>query len=337
MADSMNIAKLMQVPEEGHDINWLIDALHAAIKLELATIPPYLFAFWSIKDDAGFVAQSIRQIAMQEMLHMALMCNLLSAVGGSPKVNLPAEVPVYPGPLPSGIHAGLVIRLEGFSRDLAKVFMEIELPEHGPIALVATKTFSTIGAFYSAVEAAFEKLHPPLSEARQFDGFLGGLQKIRDLAGVHAAIELIKHQGEGSTTSPDEMGAAAGRLAHYYRFGEMYNGKRLALDAASGKWRYAGAAVAIPDVWPVDPVPPGGYRQQDVPPAAWSLIAACDTAYTTMLNQIATAWQEGREDMLGAAVQSMFDLAFSGVELMKISKPSGSGNYGPCFRLRPGA
>lgn len=331
---SLNIAQLMQVPEPNHDMRWLVNALHAAIKLELATLPPYLFAFWSIKDNSTYVAQGIREVALQEMLHMATACNLLVAIGGSPMVNTPSQVPIYPGPLPDGVRPGLIVQLAGFSQAQTKVFMDIELPEHGPIALlVAAETYSTIGAFYTAVQTAFERLRPPLSANRQFADYLG-LKKVLTLADVQAAIQLIKRQGEGSTSSPYEQ---PDELAHYYRFGEMYNRKRLIFDPVTRRWRYAGADVPMPAVWPVDPIPTGGYRRQDVPPAVWTLLAACDTAFTTMLNQIAGAWQTGNADLLNAAIGSMFGLADPAKQLMQIRKPSGPGNYGPCFRFVPAA
>ena len=46
------IVRLMTVPVERRDEGWLRDALQAAIQLELGTIPPYLFAFWSIDTSA---------------------------------------------------------------------------------------------------------------------------------------------------------------------------------------------------------------------------------------------------------------------------------------------
>ena len=328
---SMNIAELMQIPAENHDMLWLENALHAAVKLELATIPPYLFAYWSIKDADSFMAQGVREIAMQEMLHMATVCNLLSAIGKAPKINTLAQVPVYPGPLPDGIRPGLIVSLAAFSTQQIQVFMSIEYPEHGPIALLAC-VYSTIGAFYTAIETAFNTLRPPLSLDRQFAGPLG-LQKIGDLTAVRNAIELIKIQGEGSTVSPNE---SPGELAHYYRFGEMYHRKRLIYVSRDQKWEYAGDNIPMPAVWPVDTIPAGGYRKQDVPANVWTQIAACDTLYTKMLNQIAGAWQTGDRRQLVDALGSMTSMVGPATQLMQTRKPSGTGTYGPCFRFTPG-
>ena len=61
-------------------------ALRAAVRLEFATVPPYLTALWSIIDQAHPVAISIRAIAHEEMLHLSLLCNLLSALGERPSL-----------------------------------------------------------------------------------------------------------------------------------------------------------------------------------------------------------------------------------------------------------
>ena len=100
----------------------------------MATIPPYLCAMWSIKDPADPVRSMIRDIVLEEMSHMGTACNMLTAVGGTPVVNTADVVPTYPGPLPGGVHADLVVSLSGLTKDVVKsTFMEIELPESGPV------------------------------------------------------------------------------------------------------------------------------------------------------------------------------------------------------------
>jgi rubrerythrin len=64
----------------------LKDSLQVCIDLEFGTIPIYLAALWSIKDNLDPVAKSIRHIVQEEMLHLALVCNLLSSIGGDPKI-----------------------------------------------------------------------------------------------------------------------------------------------------------------------------------------------------------------------------------------------------------
>src|SRR5262245_14725594 len=201
MARDTKIKELMDVPATQHNLDWLRDSLQAAIELEFATLPPYLCAEWSVKNGLDPVSRSIHEIVREEMLHLGLACNMLTAIGGTPKVNTAETIPVYPGPLPGGVHPGLNVSLRGLSTEAARVFMEIEFPEHGPVALLAAEEFPTIGAFYTAIQTAFETLQPTLSEDKQLEGPLG-LSKIRSLNDVRFAIQIIKRLGEGSQASP---------------------------------------------------------------------------------------------------------------------------------------
>ncbi|NMO90363.1 ferritin-like domain-containing protein [Actinomycetospora sp. TBRC 11914] len=114
------ILDLMRVDDTDRDVDWLHTALQAAVELELATIPPYLCAMWSVDDPNGTdpVRALIKSIAVEEMGHMATACNLLTAIGGTPQINTAAAVPQYPGPLPGGVHPGLTIPLSGLTKDL---------------------------------------------------------------------------------------------------------------------------------------------------------------------------------------------------------------------------
>ncbi|MCE7066662.1 ferritin-like protein [Dyadobacter sp. CY326] len=329
MASQPRIFELMAVPQERHDIAWLVESIREAIKVEFATMPPYLTATWSIKEAFNPVATSIRDIVKEEMLHMAIMCNLLVALGETPSLNTDEGVPTFPGPLPGGINPTLVVPLRGLNREGVRIFMEIELPEGGPVAFA--DTFPTIGAFYSAILDAFVSLNPPLDTTRQLEGPLG-LKKIATLADVQNGIKLIVHQGEGSQESPEDTGP--GDLAHYYRFGEIYHGKKMLKDSSTGRWDFIGAEVPFPDAWPMADVPVGGYRQTDVPDATvWQLIEEFDRNFTTMLDHLQAAWMLGSLSELSTAIITMFTLQDPAVSLMQKPLPNGNGNYGPCFRL----
>jgi hypothetical protein len=113
------------------DLDGLKSALQLAIELEHATIPPYLCALLSIKQGRNReVAGLIRSVVIEEMLHMALACNLLNAVGGAPVIDRPGFVPRYPGHLPAGLRPDLTVGLRRCSIDqIRDVFMSIELPD----------------------------------------------------------------------------------------------------------------------------------------------------------------------------------------------------------------
>lgn len=321
------IIDLLKVRRSDRDLKWLKEALQAAVELEFATLPPYLAARWSIKNRLDQVARSLGEIIREEMLHMALACNLLVAVGGSPVLNSPDSVPMYPGPLPGGVNPDLTVSLQGLSRDALLLFMQMEYPESGPIGV--RNAFGTIGEFYSEIQAAFDTVQPPLTGTGQLSGPLG-LSVITNTQQVKQAIDLIRLQGEGSATSPEEH---PGDLAHYYRFAEVYHGQRFIRDPQTGKWGYTGDPIHFPEVLPMGAVPLGGYMQADVSPAVWSLLQEFDTSYTLMVNQLHAAWVSGNDDALSEAVTTMFSLRSPAVSLMKVQIPGSVKSYGPCFRL----
>lgn len=78
------IVTLMAVQPPQRDPQWLKDSLQAAVELELSTLPPYLCGMWSIHDatvSPGLdVYRLIDSVVREEMTHMGLVCNLLTAI-----------------------------------------------------------------------------------------------------------------------------------------------------------------------------------------------------------------------------------------------------------------
>jgi Ferritin-like len=325
------IIQLMRVSSDQRDEEWIKTSLQAAIALELSTIPPYLCGFWSIKNPDDEAAQLIRGIVFDEMFHMGLVCNMLSAIGGTP--HIVAAAPTYPGPLPGGVHPGLTVYLSGLtSTYIRNVFMEIEMPEHPLAFAAAEEEFPTIGAFYDALSEAFQQVRPTISMNNQLSlKGIGGndLEPIKDLVGVEDSINLIKEQGEGTSTSPDAP-QVAGELAHYYKFGEIYHGHKL--QQVNGTWEFTGDVLAFPDVYHMGVVPPGGWPNPD--PTVQGLLQKFNTDYTALLQGLDKAWAEGDLSALHSAIGTMFSLTSTAGELMKAPLP-GSGDvvYGPEFRV----
>ncbi|HEX3151851.1 MAG TPA: ferritin-like protein [Gemmataceae bacterium] len=193
--------------------------LQWALEVEHFTIPPYLCTLYSIAEGTNSVSTAVIQsVAMEEMLHMALVANLLNAVGGKPRI----IEPVYPAPLPhitlekpSGAgkpgHAEGPIPLQKFSPAAIAVFMAIERP------IARSKSsdgeFHSIGQFYDAVRKELRdllkgkaKLTPAEvftgNSAHQIDpdyyyGGAGRLLRIENIKDAELAIEEIVDQGEG--------------------------------------------------------------------------------------------------------------------------------------------
>ncbi len=207
--------------------------IELAIQIELSTIPPYLFAMYSIEDQVSEAALLIKSIVAEEMLHAALAANLLLAVGGRPDFSSTAYIPRYPSDLPHH-EPPLLLELAPCSLPLVRdVFMRIEQPEvHG--APGQPDRFETLGQFYHALEVGLRELSNsvslftnPQTEAQmsdpsfygpvQFDAEdSGGLMMIDELDSAIDAIEVIIHQGEGLS---DERWADPSHqeLTHFYK------------------------------------------------------------------------------------------------------------------------
>jgi hypothetical protein len=321
---------LADVATAAPTLDWLKQALQLAAQLELATLPPYLTARWTVKaTGADPVARSIREIRGEEMLHLGLVCNMLVAIGGTPVLTGDA-VPIYPGPLPGGVRPGLEVALRKLDEAQLDTFMQIEYPQGGPIAgLEAATTFNTIGEFYAAIWNAFETLNPPLSLDRQREGPLD-LRTVGTLSEVKAAIDQICLQGEGTDGSPEQQ---AGDLAHYYRFAEVRRGRRAVRDPDTGQWGFTGDPVPMPEVWPMADIPAGGWQRPDVPDdTVWTAITDFDAAYSEMLRLLENAWGDGGDDALISAVAAMIQMGTLGRGLVGTFRPDTVSTYGPCFR-----
>ncbi len=329
-----------ELQQEQH-LSWLRKALQTAVTLEFSTIPPYLCGLWSIKEDTHNAAKSIREVVQEEMLHMALACNMLAAIGGEPKIAEPEFIPSYPGHLPGGVHPGLVVGLSGLTKHSLAVFMEIERPlevvghedheAHEHVEEGHDGDDVTIGEFYDAIKEAFHKLDPPMTTDDQVTGPLAWTV-VRNLEDVDHVIDLIKDQGEGSDVDPTDTGLDD--LAHYYRFEELYEGQKLEWDPVKEVF-YHGATLEFPDVWPMAPVPKGGYLQQDVSDTVWWHLDQFDKTYTRLLTLLQGTWTRGGQASFVHAIDTMFELEKYARPLMAMPIPGQDGaTYGPCFRYQ---
>ena len=87
----------------------------------------------------------------------------------------------------------------------------------------------TIGQFYTALDAFLATLDPDdWSRTRhQIDDdqfFTGQIFAVNNYPDAHRAISIIVSEGEGTGDDPLDF---ADEVAHYYRFGEVFNNKVL--------------------------------------------------------------------------------------------------------------
>lgn len=342
-------ASLVQNLETGSKAA-VLKALQQAIQLEHSTIPPYLYAMYSLgtQPQNAAVADIIGSIVSEEMLHMTLACNVLNAVGGTPVIDSPAFTPTYPGPLPGGVDTGLIVDLAPFSLEIVKnVFMEIEEPQDpndypDPHVMLAAsgEPGVTIGQFYDEIkkqlvalgESAFtgdpaRQVVPPFPE--------GGI--VTDLASALEAIDIIIDQGEGTGTTP--LAGEDGELAHYYKFAEIYNGYGLVknpnakpTDPPNQQYIYAGEPIPFDPSW-IAKVPTN--PQASDYPAGSAQRHAMDNfnyTYTSLLKGLHELFN-GKPETFGRTLGAMMSIRQQALDMMAGTNLPAP--IGPSFEYQP--
>jgi len=323
-APPASVARLLAVPEAGRGIDWLRSALQVAVELELSTIPPYLCAWWSVRDRSSQAARLIRRIIDDEMYHLGVVCNLLVAVGGQPRIR--AAAPTYPGSLPGGVRAEVTVYLSGLTKSLVHMMMTIEAPEE-PLAL-SDGASHTVGAFYGAMLEGLRSVAPQLSARGQLNAHIGSdeLRPVKTLRDAERSIDIIREQGEGTSSSPADS-FADDHPAHYYAFAEIYHGREL--RQTDQGWTFTGPPVPFPAARPMARVPIGGWSRPSAP--VRQLLDRFDSTYTTVLNSLDAAWADGGPRALGTAIHAMRALEEPAVRLMETRIPGTRSTYGPQF------
>ena len=259
------------------------EMLAGAVQLELSTIPPYLTAQFSVMPGQNQESRALVQsVVVEEMLHMTLAANALIAIGGNPDIVAAGRSLQYPGPLPMCVDEGLIVTLKSLSRLQAReVFMAVERPDTDAVLpgetapeVADNASYESIGDFYMAILDQLERLvaagvpcfaHPRLEQQvdvstwfpREVTGHPQG--KVYDISSARAAIMTIVRQGEGLQIQDDKINPKEdplGGYAHYFKFGEIYYGKRLVRDPASvSGWSYSGEPVPLDEtgVYPLLP------------------------------------------------------------------------------------
>lgn len=319
----------------------LYEYLQKAVELEHSTVPPYLTAMFSLKPGINDVISGmIRDIVVQEMLHMTIAGNVLVAIGGHPKISARGFVPEYPGPLP--MHIGgpkFTVGIAPFSKALVKdTFMVIEEPEdpipiHELNAARDVPDYDTIGAFYQALQEKIRELGdgiflPALSRqvlnGRWFKPNL--LFAITDVASAVRALEIIIVEGEGTSTVPYQ---SPHDLAHYYRFDEIYRGRRI-VKTDTG---FAFGQEVIPfDEEGIHPLKPNcKIADFRVGTQAHTRITQFNQSYNSLLNTLHKCFN-GEPQRLDAAIGLMYTLKMEAVALMETPiEGSGGQTVGPSY------
>jgi hypothetical protein len=344
---------------QARDANAAAGALQAAIELEHSTIPPYLYALYSLgSSENSSVAEIIQSVVTEEMLHLTLVANILNGLGRSPVLDSPSLIPHYPGPLPGSVEGELVVGLAPCSADLVRdTFMAIEQPEHPqefpaeapaagkqelPAEAPAAGEPVTIGQFYRTIRATLAELGDAAFFPHPRNQVTSSLMKhtivVTDAATACRAIDTIIDQGEGTRTTPSEIIGTG--YAHYYRFAEIANGRRLIRNPKATpatppdqQYIYGGDPITLDPASiyaaPANPTtatyPDGSLAQK-----------ACITfnyTYTSLLKCLHATFN-GEPSQLQAAIGIMMSLRQQAIDMMAGTTTAGT-PAGPSFEWQP--
>lgn len=239
----------------------------------------------------------IMSIAIEEMGHLALVSNLIVAVGARPNFGR-QNFPVPPGFHPADIH----LALAPFDRDTLDHFIFLERPLSSDIAdspafaggpaykrgsasgrfFPAGQDYATIGELYEEIAAAITRLSIAYGETMLFSGpreaqlgpdtvSLPGLLTIGNLADATQAMKRIVEQGEGASQHDEHS-----HFARLVGIRQEYDAI-LAVDPAFRPSRPIARSPVMRR--PADPV---GKVYVDAPDAA-AIIDAGNAAYALML------------------------------------------------------
>ena len=219
--------------------------------------------------------------------------------------------------------------------------MAIEQPENEipirPPSLMAAKAepeFATIGEFYDAIQEQIYELGPDIfvkptapPQVVASDWFPAEkLFPITDPDSACRAIDIIKIEGEGTDVSPFQ---SAHDPAHFYKFGEIVNGRRI-IETPTG-FAFDGAAVLFDPaaVWPLK----SNCKIADFPVGtqARTRIERFAYTYATLLNALHETFR-GHPEEFDAAIGLMYDLRVFAVALMQTDAGGTDGlTVGPSY------
>jgi hypothetical protein len=231
-----------------NDREQLIYLLSEAAEIEHTLMCSYLYACWSLKERpeesiteaqlqaVGRWRKAIYGVAIEEMLHLAIVNNLLISIGAPPHFSRP-NFPLAPGYFPSSV----VARLTPFTPETADHFIYLERPEgkdlpqasgfestvayergnYGPRLTPTAEEYDTVSHLYTGIEDGFRHLAEKIGGKNLFLGqksaqvdrsilAFDGLITIAGLDDACTAIGTIVEQGEGGRQDAEQ--------SHYAQF-----------------------------------------------------------------------------------------------------------------------
>ncbi|WP_194727406.1 ferritin-like domain-containing protein [Noviherbaspirillum malthae] len=352
-----------------NDREQLIFLLSEAAEIEHGLMCSYLYAAWSLKQsqeeglsDSQLAAVNrwrsiITGVAMEEMLHLALVSNLLMSLGSPPHFSRPNF------PIPVGYHpSSIVARLTPFTRETADHFVYLERPEGVFLPQVAgfesvdyerrepvvrltptAEDFDTVSHLYRGIEDGFRLLAERLGETKLFVGdpacqldpsmlTFDGLIAVTDLDSAIAAISIIVEQGEG--------GRHDGEKSHFSHFRKVRDDYDTFLAQDTGFRPYRDV-VSDPLMFsPID----GDPHRHISGEAASKVLDIANAAYGLMLRLLASGFSlsstpddrtliEDKRTEIESAIAVMGIVKSLAIQLTKLPANDGTEKAGMTFHL----
>jgi len=254
--------------ERAHKI--LEQHLQTAITLELYTIPMYLFAAYSIKDENSEARDKIIDVSREEMLHLGLAGNILNAIGGYPRLYGNEYTPEFPRTL---FYTNLRLNLKPAVQDTINLFMKVEAPqEHWDYQRIGglLPGYESIGEFYKGLAQGLSIVDPMMPPVRRVlfwktttqldsDMYPGGeMIVVKNLEDAIKALKTIVDQGEGND----------GDGGHYKIFQQMSESNLDCYDV-------------------LENIDSANHKTEKF----YSAMVACDAVYCYLLMTIEKLWQ----------------------------------------------
>ena len=307
----------------------LAELLCEAAELEHALLCKYLFAAFSLKHEdweGGVTPKQLEMIrswettlfliARQEMEHLALVCNLLTAIGEAPYLRRP-NFPVSGRHYPLGIHCDL----EPFGACAVQRFIEFEMPSHPDrqrlkdVGLTFNaQRHTTIGDLYREIETLFRELSgpglfvgPPSAQLMTTPGVRGltlasgrtyqvSLTSVTDEDSACQIIAQIIAEGEGTPGQEPN--------SHFARLCTIYS--ELQAESANDPGFHPARPVERDRTYET-----GGRDTSQAPPltgAALELVELFDLAYETLMLLLIRFF--AHSDQRPAEVNALQNVAF---------------------------
>lgn len=333
----------------------LLGMLAEAAEIEHNLMCCYLYAAFSLKQDdtedlSDIELAAVRRwrrvvldIAIEEMSHLTMVANIISAIGGTPhfaRQNFPIAAGYHP--------SGIVVKLAPFNMASLNHFIFLERPDglhiadgegFEPAAKYARSQFpgrimpnaqdyDTVGQLYEAIANGLRSLNEKLGEDALFAADpvrqlgadvtnLPNVARVKCLKTALEAIDIIITQGEGALESEEK--------SHYQRFCDVRDEYLALLDER-------------PDFIPARPAATNPLMRTPIvgtdkvwisaSPAA-ELLDIANAAYNMMLRLLLQSYADTRgvgvqRAMADAATDLMYTIAPLASELTRL--PAQDGN-----------